>query len=76
MSVMDSHGRIRPPCIPGRPSLTTLEDAGRFIAGLPERDQHRQAWIHATQARGASIMEATDAVDAALFLQGKLELRK
>jgi hypothetical protein len=63
-------------------SLTTLEDAGRFIAELPERDQHRQAWICATEAlmaaaaRGGSIDSATDAIAEALFLQGKLELRK
>ena len=48
--------------------------------GCPERDQHRQAWTHATEAlmvaaeRGGSINSATDAVDAALFLQDKLEL--
>jgi hypothetical protein len=30
----------------------------------------------AAAERGASIVEATDTVDAALFLQGKLELRK
>jgi hypothetical protein len=58
-----------------------LADAGRFIGTMPERDQGRQAWIHATQAlmaaaaRGASIDAATDAIDAAIFLQGKLELR-
>ena len=49
---------------------------------MPERDQGRQAWINATEvlmaaaARGGSIDAATDAIDAALFLQGKLELRK
>jgi hypothetical protein len=47
-----------------------------------ERDQSRQAWIRTTEIlmaageRGGSIDEATDAVDAALFLQGKLELKK
>ena len=35
----------RPFQIQGGPLLTTLEDAGRFIAGLPECDQHRQALI-------------------------------
>ena len=29
------------------PTLETLADAGRFISEMPERDQHRQAWIHA-----------------------------
>jgi hypothetical protein len=54
----------------------------RFIGTMPERDQGRQARIHATEIlmaaaeRGRSIEEATDAIDAALFLQGKLELRK
>jgi hypothetical protein len=59
-----------------------LADAGRFIGTMPERDQGRQAWINATEAlmaaaeRGASNDSATDAIDGALFLQGKLELRK
>jgi hypothetical protein len=26
-----------------------LADAGRFIGTMPERDQGRQAWIHATE---------------------------
>ena len=44
-----------------------------------ERDQGRQAWINATEALmaaaelGASINSAIDPIDAALFLQGKLE---
>src|SRR6266508_3583640 len=63
----------------GGPTLMTLEDACRFIAGMPKSDQHRQAWIRVTEVlmaaaeRGGSIHVATDAVDAA-FLQGKLEL--
>jgi hypothetical protein len=63
--------------------LETLADAGRFISGsLSETDQCRRAWINATKLliaaaeRGGSIVAATDAVDGALFLQGKLELRK
>jgi hypothetical protein len=27
----------------------TLQDAGRFISAMPERDLHWQAWIHATE---------------------------
>jgi hypothetical protein len=72
----------RPLKVRGGPELETLQDAGQFISTMPERDQHWQAWIHATEAlmaaavRGGSIDSATDAVAAALFLQGKLELRK
>ena len=72
----------RPLKVRNGPTLETLADAGRFIGTMPERDQGRQAWIHATEIlmaaaeRDGSINEATDAIDAALFLQGKLELRK
>ena len=69
----------RPLKVRNGPKLETLADAGRFIGTMQERDQGRQAWINATEAlmaaaeRGASIDSATDAIDAALFLQGKLE---
>jgi hypothetical protein len=72
----------RPLKVRNGPTLETLADAGRFITTILKRDQHRQAWIHATEAlmaaaeRGGSIDAATDAIDGALFLQGKLELRK
>jgi hypothetical protein len=72
----------RPLQVRDGPKLETLADAGRLIGTLSLRDQGRQAWIRATEVlmaaaeRGASIDEATDAIDAALFLQGKLELRK
>jgi hypothetical protein len=71
----------RPLQVRDGPKLETLADAGRLIGTLSLRDQGRQAWIRATEIlmaaaeRGGSIDEATDAIDAALFLQGKLELR-
>ena len=72
----------RPLQVRDGPKLETLADASRLIVKLPWRYQRHQAWISATELliaaaeRGGSIDEATDAVDAALFLQGKLELRK
>jgi hypothetical protein len=35
----------RPLKVRSGPTLETLEDAGRFIGTMPERDQSRQAWI-------------------------------
>jgi hypothetical protein len=72
----------RPLQVRDGPKLETLADASRLIGKLPWRYQRHQAWISATELlmaaaeRGASIVAATDALDAALFLQGKLELRK
>ena len=51
----------RPLKVRSGPTLETLADAGRFIGTMPERDQHRQAWIRATEIlmaaaeRGGSI---------------------
>jgi hypothetical protein len=61
--------------------LVTLGDARKFILEkLPERDHYRPAWqtaiarmMEAAEQRG-SISDATDAIDAALFMQAMLKL--
>ena len=61
-----------PISLPDGRALTTLRDAGEYIAGLPSSEQHRQHWRTAVETllmaaeRGGIVMLASIAMRQAL----------